>query len=98
VAWKAHVLDAQMLYQLLLSTQTFCLISSWVRRMGGPFCPTVRWIDSMLLLILRVVVLGAILLVFPSSVLPESSLSFPLFLLLILRTRGVALLGHQRKI
>jgi hypothetical protein len=58
--------------------------------MGGPFRPTVRQIDSMLLLALRVFVLDATLLAFPLSVLPKSSLDLPLFLLLIPRTRVVA--------
>jgi hypothetical protein len=98
VAWKALFLDAQMLYPLLLSTRFFCLIFSWVSRMGGPFRPTVRWFDSMLLLALQVVVLDATSLASPFSISPESFLGLPLFLLLILETRVVVLLGHQRNI
>jgi hypothetical protein len=66
--------------------------------MGGLFRPTVRGIDSVLLLALRVVILDGTLLAFPLSVSPKSSLDLPLFLLPIPRTRVVVLLGHQRNI
>jgi hypothetical protein len=51
-----------------------------------------------LLLVLRVVVSHVILLAYPSSVLLGFSMGWPQFLVLILKIRGVALLGHQRSI